>query len=161
MSERDIRKQAIRILRRHAQEGKLFQAVGIREELGLAKNSPEAHYLHNYLGGLLRSGVVAVTGPSRKRNRYFQVTNETELHRRYGQLVTGGVRSTNGAGGGNETLRETPRTGRFVDQLHELSVKVDKLAVNVDELRDELTIKVDKLGDELTIKVDKLIDLWG
>lgn len=143
-----VRAETYRAILRH--RGTVFQTATIREELGWAEQSSEAHRMHGVIQDLKRSGILEQTGTKRKRNQYLMIVprKEEELRSNLDNL-----RAISGNGKAAPPPADAPpKPGpRRVRYLEERVEALERQEGNTDVL---------KLLREISAKLDDLHREW-
>ncbi len=164
----------LRMIRRLGANSGVFQSQTVRERLGYAERSREAHNMHSVINRLKNSGIIAPVDDSRRRNQYLRVVDEEKLRRQIDRAASpssaNGVRVPAPPPAPESALPEScvpapeveapPSAPRRVMYLEE---RVAELEVQLSALS-ELPAQVGSLQSELeetNSKLDQLIALWS
>jgi hypothetical protein len=145
----EVRAETYRAILRH--RGSVFQTATIREELGWAEQSSEAHRMHGVIQDLKRSGILEQTGTKRKRNQYLMIVpgKEGELRSNFDNLraISGNGKAT------SPSADKTPKPAgpRRVQYLEERVEALEQQEGNSEVL---------KLLREISTKLDDLHREW-
>jgi hypothetical protein len=152
MDTKQVRRSVYRAILRH--NGAVFQTRDLRQELGWAEESPEGRRLHAIIQGLKQQGIIAQTGPARRRHQYLELREPDGLRAEMNRLRT------------PETL--PPKAGAREEVAAQVSGprRVRYLEERVEELEDQARAhdgKLDEIGrdvSDMKVQLDALYREW-